>query len=214
MEITARITSIIFVIFLFSSCSMGAWVEDTASLGATGDENGGGTGKYIIVSLRRSGSTWLCDMLKSHPQIENYGELVTYQRLHNVAETKNNSTGIERFLNELSPNLRGPFDYGNNWEEMLNVCLEEPLDLEVKSVGLKWIFSDGLSRHVDQVVAYCNKNDVKVIFLHRKNYLRQAISMYDKGVMHEKYNIKKKETLPDEQAVDIPVQFLQNKIKW
>eukprot|EP00466_Bigelowiella_natans_P016658 jgi/Bigna1/133036/aug1.19_g7744 len=138
-------------------------------------------------------------MLKSHPQIENYGEMVTYQHLHSVADNKKKSTQIERFFNELSPKLKGPFDYGNNWEEMLNVCLAESLNPQVKSVGLKWIFSDGLSRHVDEVVEYCNKNDVRVIFLR---------------VMREKYNIKKNETLPEEQAVDIPVEFLQNKIKW
>mmetsp|Transcript_21613 Transcript_21613/g.35483 ORF Transcript_21613/g.35483 Transcript_21613/m.35483 type:complete len:258 (-) Transcript_21613:202-975(-) len=150
-------------------------------------------------------------MMNSHPQVENYFEIINKHRMVHIARQKVNSEMIQRFMSNTS-DTTARYDTHSKWEEMLDVCFEKPANPRVKAVGFKWHLFQ-MPKHLDQVMNYLNKNDVKVIVLHRENYLRQAISAYFKNVVRTKYNFRDTEKAPKMIAQDISVEFFEKYLK-
>mmetsp|Transcript_21606 Transcript_21606/g.35465 ORF Transcript_21606/g.35465 Transcript_21606/m.35465 type:complete len:114 (-) Transcript_21606:849-1190(-) len=104
-------------------------------------------------------------MMNSHPQVENYFEIINKHRMVHIARQKVNSEMIQRFMSNTS-DTTARYDTHSKWEEMLDVCFEKPANPRVKAVGFKWHLFQ-MPKHLDQVMNYLNKNDVKVIVLRK-----------------------------------------------
>jgi len=118
---------------------------------------------FVIVSMQRSGSGWFETLLNSHPNISSNGEIF------NRVDRRENISSILQTLDKL---------YNLDWltSAAKNDC--------TAAFGLKWMLNQGILENHDDIVSYLNKKGVSIIFLFRRNTLRQVISVlandYDK----------------------------------
>lgn len=142
------------------------------------------TTKFILVTTQRSGSTWVIDMLNSHPQIAAYGEL---------------------FLDKGkgSPTWCGGKDvtFWNTYFEEVQVPFKKtikPLFIfkylnhvyslrsSIKSVGFKLMYPQ-MERFRRELLAYIFLNKILIIHLIRANHLDVILSQSTaafRGVYH------------------------------
>ncbi|MUL39022.1 Stf0 family sulfotransferase [Gloeocapsopsis dulcis] len=142
--------------------------------------------KFILVTTQRSGSTWVIDMLNSHPEIAAYGELFL-----------NNGKGTPAwcgekdivFWNTYFENIKFPgkkiikplfiFNY-------LNQVYSQKYF--IKSVGFKLMYQQ-MSKYRYGLLAYILFNKVSIIHLIRANHLDVILSQSAacvRGVYHSR----------------------------
>ncbi|KAH7293427.1 hypothetical protein KP509_28G025500 [Ceratopteris richardii] len=110
---------------------------------------------FVIFSMQRSGSGWFVTLLNSHPNITSHGELF-------IDENRRDSVlKITRTLD---------FVYDVDW---VRSAYEKDC---TAAVGLKWMLKQGVTEYKREVAAYLKSKSVSIIFLFRKNILRQYIS--------------------------------------
>ncbi|ONK75655.1 uncharacterized protein A4U43_C03F19160, partial [Asparagus officinalis] len=111
---------------------------------------------FAIVSMQRSGSGWFETLLNSHINISSHGEIFSNK------ERRSNISAITKTLDKV---------YNLDWisSASKNEC--------TAAVGFKWMLNQGLMHHHEEISEYFTQTGVSVIFLLRKNQLRQWISL-------------------------------------
>ncbi|ONK75656.1 uncharacterized protein A4U43_C03F19170 [Asparagus officinalis] len=119
---------------------------------------------FTIVSMQRSGSGWFETLLNSHINVSSHGEIFANK------ERRSNMSAIMRTLDKV---------YNLDWNSSAskNEC--------TAAVGFKWMLNQGLMQHYGEIAEYFNKRGVSVIFLFRRNQLRQWISLLANS--HDQY---------------------------
>ncbi|PIN01697.1 hypothetical protein CDL12_25795 [Handroanthus impetiginosus] len=117
---------------------------------------------FAILSMQRSGSRWFETLLNSHTNVSSNGELFYFEDMRsNVSSVLST---LDRVYN-------------------LDLFNTAPRNQCLGAVGFKWMLNQGLMDYHKEIAAYFNNRGVFVIFLFRKNLLRQMISllanMYD-----------------------------------
>lgn len=133
--------------------------------------------KFVLLASPRSGSTWIVDLLNSHPQLVMYSELFvrTAKERPTFAGDKNillwnayywRIPGIRRRL------LRPYYTYRYLQEVYAG---KGDWDADVRGVGFKLMYGD-VRRHI-AIPVYLRMKRVPVVHLVRRNYLDAFISM-------------------------------------
>eukprot|EP00466_Bigelowiella_natans_P003840 jgi/Bigna1/60681/fgenesh1_kg.14_\ len=189
---------------VLAGVTLGAWREQQSLEGEFEQP----VNKYVIVSMHRSGSTWLSSIMGSHPQIDTFYEIIYVKRLRHVAMTKVQNEHITSFLNSTTDDM--PIDefWHPRYEEFLDIMFEKPADENIKATGFKSLLGQG--SEADKAVDYFNKNNVRVIVLLRENALRRAISSWHQNCgSDELYNVKNEDDLKKMGgAADVPATFI------
>ena len=116
---------------------------------------------FIIYSSPRSGSSWICDLLDSHPQIVCLGEIFHNSKLITGADNSFNKEIVTNF-NIKQKNER-PFDYFRHLKN----------NSSAKYFGFK-VFP----RHANGVwKKFLTRQNFQHIFLYRENKLAQFSSL-------------------------------------
>lgn len=110
---------------------------------------------FVIVSMQRSGTGWFETLLNSHVNVSSNGEIFY------SSGRRTNLSAITRTLDKV---------YNLDWYSSAskNQC--------TAAVGFKWMINQGLMNHYEEIAEYLTGREVSVIFLFRRNKLRQWIS--------------------------------------
>ena len=112
----------------------------------------GGCRRFIMISMQRSGSRYVTHMLSSHPSVYASGEL--------FADAK--------------------YRYDRFKEMKFAIEADAAVHCNVKkgqtTVGFKWMSNQGHNELHAPVKSYLLKKDIRLIYLWRRNVLRQLIS--------------------------------------
>lgn len=139
--------------------------------------------KFFISFYERTGSTMLCHMLNKHPDIMCRFELLAtpYERI-----TENKSFSKEDALYEILKM------YHQN---------------KNKTIGFKFKYPNQHNYYTEVTKYLYGNHDIKIIFLYRKNVIKQAISKINQLALiksHKEANLKKQIPIPkilfDEQS--------------
>lgn len=119
---------------------------------------------FAIVSMQRSGSGWFETLLNSHLNVSSNGEIFI------TRERRSNMSMISRTLDKV---------YNLDWNSSASKseC--------TAAVGFKWMLNQGLMDHYEEIAEYFSRRGVSVIFLFRRNRLRQWISLLANS--HDQY---------------------------
>jgi hypothetical protein len=135
--------------------------------------------KHIVLTLGRSGSNTLVDMLNQHPQILNYGEVLgdwnyirKFQRRAGLFK-KDDRDYLDAVLH--NGNL---LKLANSTRNVTKLIKRKPREIkkigELKTIGFKEF---SLNFHRYEVSDYLStRNDIKVITLTRSNIIERMIS--------------------------------------
>jgi len=171
--------------------------------------------KYVIVTMHRSGSTWLSSIMESHPQVENFYEIINMKRLRQIlSKSKRQSQLIQKFLNRTSNNDHIEEVWPTS--EFLDMMYSPPKNPQIQATGFKWMLNQGILGNVEETIQHLNNRNVRVIVLLRKNAIRRAISSWHQNCgKNEKYNVKDKSTMKETGPSEISPQFLAREVsKW
>lgn len=157
---------------------------------------------YAVISQQRSGSTFLCYTLNSHPNIRNYQELLRYDPKR-----------ISKSVRQQSLIVRGY--KGPQWRDILE-DLQQQQDYE--TVGFKWMFNQPnpnyggvpLQADYESIVKELNQRNVSAVLLERRNPIRRAVSLW--SMRHTQEPVHTEDHV-EVQAIDVPVSFFKEKIK-
>ncbi|MEZ5541455.1 MAG: sulfotransferase [Pseudomonadota bacterium] len=127
--------------------------------------------RFVTVSTQRSGSTWLTDLLNSHPDIASYTELLLlqgrgipdwgrYKDMTYWQTWREDLRGTARYVRPL-----GLFRY-------LDEALSRHADRQ--AVGLKLMYSQIV--HFPETLLYLRRRQVRIIHLVRRNVLDVVLS--------------------------------------
>lgn len=112
---------------------------------------------FLIISEQRSGTAYLVAMLNAHPNITCEYELFKHSMCLKKDFHKCHEDKMDRA-------------YGYKGKDA------NRRKLFGKSVGLKWMLNQGLTEYRHNLLTYVKKHTLRVLFLWRKNLLRQLIS--------------------------------------
>uniref|UniRef100_A0A453G853 Sulfotransferase n=8 Tax=Triticinae TaxID=1648030 RepID=A0A453G853_AEGTS len=119
---------------------------------------------FAIISSQRSGSGWFETLLNSHINVSSNGEIFSKK------ERRINISSIIKTMDMV---------YNLDWNSSAskNEC--------TAAAGFKWMLNQGLVANQAAVVDYFNQRGVSVIFLFRRNLLRQMVSQLANN--HDRY---------------------------
>ncbi|XBI67410.1 hypothetical protein VPH35_046768 [Triticum aestivum] len=119
---------------------------------------------FAIISSQRSGSGWFETLLNSHINVSSNGEIFSKK------ERRSNISSIIKTMDMV---------YNLDWNSSAskNEC--------TAAAGFKWMLNQGLVANHAAVVDYFNQRGVSVIFLFRRNLLRQMVSQLANN--HDRY---------------------------
>eukprot|EP00897_Mesotaenium_endlicherianum_P002161 jgi/Mesen1/1973/ME000147S01059 len=116
---------------------------------------------FVILSMQRSGSTWLETLLDSHPSVRTYDEVFE----HGVEQYKHNFSRVREMLDTV---------YRLDWPT--NVKGEFIKETCVSAVGFKWMLGQGAVEFESDVLQYFRERKVTVLMLLRRNKVRAFVS--------------------------------------
>ncbi len=119
--------------------------------------------KFLILSSQRSGSTYLQQLLNSHPEIIVGGEIFNNNPRHLIEK--------EHITEELV-NLKD-----TDPEEFLNHFFLSKAKSSTKLIGFRLFYEHGWSQRESVWNIFKNIPDLSLIHLQRKNYLKQFLSL-------------------------------------
>ena len=129
--------------------------------------------RFVVLARQRSGSTWLIDLLDSHPQITTFSEIFQYD-----AYGKLDWKGNEEILTWQS--YRGLHPPGPGRLALLQLYFRY-LDEEIftdrgdaTTVGIKLMYNQAVSAFA--ILAYLKVRRVSVVHLIRRNHLDAVLS--------------------------------------
>eukprot|EP00466_Bigelowiella_natans_P016040 jgi/Bigna1/146889/aug1.123_g21597 len=133
---------------------------------------------FIILSVQRSGSTWLSDLFEGHPDVR-FHDGECFRSSHEL------STCFIRFHEgEANDQLQLTSMHSDEFPSILDKLLSSDPMPAKQYVALKWMVNQLPENRISQVAAYLNNHSIKVINLRRDNYLRQCYSLYDMYQRH------------------------------
>lgn len=123
--------------------------------------------KFIVLSTQRSGSSFLCTSLDSHPRIRCHEEIFMTKNTNAITYRSYRTGSFERKLRHA---------FGRN--ELIYTYLNEFFrdKKEVDALGFKFMY--GQNRQYPQVRQWCKERNVKVIHLIRENTLKIIVSRH------------------------------------
>ncbi len=173
---------------------------------------------FFIWFEQRSGSSFLVSLLNSHPEINCRGEMFGASKVDaqhdrtfiNQGDLRQFRTGrYRRFLNLFPGRVENPND--SQSIAALNSWLDDPS--QIRGFKLKHPSQSGLYPEIVKRLLEL-KNAIKVLVLHRRNYLRRAISLMNMHRIqsaHAKANVKNEILLP---PLHVDIDQAVNLIKY
>lgn len=177
---------------------LAARLERELSLGATGTTTSRGDRTFfVVVSIQRTGSTWLTMELNSHPCIASAGELFMDAKAYRAAGTTRQTTWswteaarfeyLESLVNG-NMRLENPLSVSvpkqqTKWRDR---CVDRQdqggsAGIEAEACGFKWMLSQGVDLAWDAWFGnVAERHGIRLVFLKRENLLRNFLSWYDK----------------------------------
>jgi LPS sulfotransferase NodH len=125
--------------------------------------------KFMVVSTQRSGSTWVVDLLNSHPEVVCYGALFLPRHSMPPAGAADRPR-FAAYLAERHPGARRRDAMRLAWNYLDELYGQEASG----AVGFKFMYSQ-FSAH-PWVLAYARRRGVRVIHLVRRNKLEHVLS--------------------------------------
>lgn len=175
--------------------------------------------KHIILSLGRSGSNYLANLLNNHPQITNYGEVLGEWTMPYKLHTKLGFGGksAETYLDNIY-NSQLFFYAGHTYSAISHLRKGKKVNFKhwqhMETVGVK-DFSMNFKRR--GIFSYLkDRSEILVINLYRENLLKRFISlekMKDSGVIKVANSDRNKTNNPSQKiTLDIPYTLNQLEI--
>lgn len=170
--------------------------------------------KFILISTQRTGSSWVADMLHSHPEIKMYEELFLsdYKEKPSIIGAKDISTWNAYWAKKRPfSTLIRPY-YSFRYLQL--VYAKE--DLNKFSIGFKLMYNQ-LRRH-PSILFYLLLNNVYVVHLIRRNHLDVIISKATKrergGIAHSKNQVERVQVCLDTGDLLHRLSWQERKVKW
>jgi LPS sulfotransferase NodH len=158
---------------------------------------------FFIWFEQRSGSSFLVSLLNSHPEIDCRGEMFGASKvdaqndcrnIHRVDLREFRAAHYRRFLNLFPGQIENPSN--SQSVAALNSWFDD--SSQIRGFKLKHPSQSGLYPEIMKRLLEL-KHSIKVIALHRQNYLRRAISLMNMQriqLVHAKANLKNEIVLP------------------
>lgn len=146
------------------------------------------TPHFIILTTPRSGSSWLSSLLDDHPDLSVYGELFLEHAVPKEYEELRAKDPDKFFQFRVKNKIIRP---GATY-----AYLDYVFEKEKRGSGFK-LMAAPLIKH-PEIILYCNKNDIKVIYLTRpseERTLSYAVAEQRNHFHKIKQNIDKKEKI-------------------
>lgn len=123
---------------------------------------------FLVIGSRRSGTTHLKNLLRSHKQVICYGELLNPSRILWDYEGMNDEHNSEALLNSRESNPVGFID-------QIYSMMDEP---EISAVGFKALYEHfGSSPQRRALLTHlCNKSDLRIVHIKRNNVFKTFCS--------------------------------------
>ncbi|KAL7547865.1 hypothetical protein ACHAWF_011133 [Thalassiosira exigua] len=113
------------------------------------------TGKFLVISLQRSGSGFMTNLINDHSKITCGAEKLLHKN--------NNQLPLDDYVEQIK----------HSWDQLIEKSLPSK---SPKFVGFKIMYSQGIMHHGKDLVMELDRMEVKVIHLVRRNKLLQYIS--------------------------------------
>ena len=147
--------------------------------------------RFVVLSTQRSGSTWMVEMLNSHPELHVYGELFLQDGVGTPARGAQDLSFFETYCARESV----PQDDASKSEVITRylsrVYTPRP---GVCAAGFKLMY--GQAGAYPTVVDYMREHHVSIVHLIRRNYLDVLLSK-NAAVARERFHARVGETVPE-----------------
>jgi hypothetical protein len=149
--------------------------------------------KFVIVTIGRTGSTWLRMLLDSHPMVTCHGELFgeNLSTLAPPGSAEHVSLLLQRQAAPATFMVEHAFAPGN-----------------ARAVGFKILFSQLTARWPGLLDALQADSEVRVIHLVRRNGLKRFLSEYFVGTITKRHQLLDGEAPPAFEPVELPIASL------
>lgn len=175
--------------------------------------------KHIILSLFRSGSNYLANLLNSHPQVTNYGEVLGDWTIpYNLySKTKLGGKSTEDYLDFIY-NSKLFFAAGQAYSAMVHIRKGKKINFkywsDIETIGVKDFSINFRDR---KIASYLTKrSDIRVVNLYRENILKRLISLerqHASGITKVAKNERHKDSKTDRKIqLDVPYVLEQLEI--
>ena len=138
---------------------------------------------WILVSLQRSGSTWVLDEIARSDCVRADGEIFDHwdgTSSHDAAKDAWTPAGRRAAVEGLMKLAGGAFD---RFDGPVSHRLEkwtrrrfEKSSANVRSVGFKWMVNQRIGEDYEWLLPLCKARGVRLLFLERSDLLKRAVS--------------------------------------
>lgn len=122
--------------------------------------------RFILLTMPRSGSTWLGTLLDDHPDIAMYGELFLDHDVPEKYKELRRHDPEKFFLYRKKSSSRRP--------KVTRIYLDKVFSGDKKTIGFK-LMAYPLLRH-PEIIFYCKKHDIRLVYLTRN--IRDRVISY------------------------------------
>mmetsp|Transcript_10735 Transcript_10735/g.32004 ORF Transcript_10735/g.32004 Transcript_10735/m.32004 type:complete len:366 (-) Transcript_10735:35-1132(-) len=143
---------------------------------------------FVIVTVQRTGSTWLSERLQQHPCIECAKEVFLDQKGQYGFNAPFHYEGhmeleaLESLANMRVPANATPANSSYVFQKLRRLCLQDRRNGQVKACGFKWMLSQHIDVYWDEWLRPLAKRyGIRFVFLKRDNYLRTLASAVAKA---------------------------------
>jgi len=172
------------------------------------------TTRFVLLSTQRSGSTWVVDMLNSHPAVQAYEELFlrdwkekpTWAGARDILTWNAYWDREQTRFNKLA-RPRAYFEYLNQ--------VYSPKDKAVAAVGFKLMY--GQVRRQRAILMYMLWHKVSIVHLIRSNFLDVILSEKAtaiRGVPHARGEVDKVQITLDTSNLLSQLNWKDKKVRW
>ena len=160
--------------------------------------------RFVILARQRSGSTWLADLLNSHPSVVTFAELFHSDAWGNPAIGGAKEILYWNSWDALHAPATGRAERTRRYFQYLDDVVFCPRD-GVEATGFKLMYNQAISAFA--ILAYLKLRGVRIIHLVRRNYLDgilSADSVAKRGVSLAEQGTAVKELRLDVEAHSLP----------
>ena len=134
----------------------------------------GGATRFVLLAKQRSGSTWVADLLNSHPSVLTFAELFQHDSWGSPQIGGETSVPFWNSWRALHGRPSGRRELFLRYQQYLNEVVFAPRE-NVQAIGFKLMYNQLSSAFA--LPAYLRENDVRVVHLVRRNLLDCILSV-------------------------------------
>ncbi len=173
--------------------------------------------KHIILTLGRSGSSYLSDRLNNHPNIRNYGEVLGDWTIPFKLYTRlfSNQYSVEQYLDYMYQS-KVFFLMVNIYSSITKLRIKKKKNKkhynDIETIGIKDFSFNFIRKNLSAYLS--DRPEISVINLYRKNILKRFVSlekMNQSGIVKQVSSAAKRE-IPVKIRLDIPYTISQLEI--